>query len=771
MALNESTPVTVHQHTGGTSTFTNYPYDVTLSADQAADEILGTAVLSNGAEVVVTATVGLISGAPIGDFYPYVSSYTSVQVTTIDNGTATTNTLSFAAGADFLNRQYSSEDLQVVGLSNGGYVIAETTVDDNVGPVNKNLYFEVLSNSGSVVTSWTQVNQTGSDASGNDDYQLRATANGGFVIQFATNDSANGFFQRFNASGATTDSPVNFDNASSNTSLSGGFAVDTAGDVAVTIPNPSGFDYQPSSIAIYSSTDARLISETWATAESGLVPEQSVSIIGGGTGIPVNNDSSLASIQALPGGGFLAVVTVPTGTLDRTTGLFPGFDEFLQRITVSGSTVTFDTPVLVEQTTTAGVSGDTNLDPVVLSNGNILLNINGTYEILNASELPTSNTGEASTSVASMTLAFNSGSPTPAGTTIVDPISDNNGGVFAALQKATNGGFYYGKLDSSVYAADFNAAQLPAIARARCIRTKRGEKRVEKLKVGDQVMTASGAPRLIKWIGRRSYAGRFVEGRKDILPVCIKAGALADNVPKRDLWISPHHAMFFKDENSDGVLIEAKDLVNGASIVQAERVKKVEYFHIELDSHDVIVAEGALSETYLDEDNRLLFHNASEYAELYPDAVAAPAAYYAPRSEEGYEVEAVRHRIALRAGLIAGNAASAGKLRGCVERVSQNGIAGWAQDVDHPDAPVCLDIYADGRPIGQVLANRYRSDLKQRRLRQRRPRLCVHAAGRARRRSRYGRGLPRAGRRETRPPPAAEHRRASTGRARFLSGA
>ena len=63
--------------------------------------------------------------------------------------------------------------------------------------------------------------------------------------------------------------------------------------------------------------------------------------------------------------------------------------------------------------------------------------------------------------------------------------------------------------------------------------------------------------------------------------------------------------------------------------------------------------------------------------------------------------------------MIAPKAASAGKLRGCVERVSENCIAGWAQDVDHPDAPVCLDIYADGRPIAQVLANRYRADLKQ----------------------------------------------------------
>ena len=152
------------------------------------------------------------------------------------------------------------------------------------------------------------------------------------------------------------------------------------------------------------------------------------------------------------------------------------------------------------------------------------------------------------------------------------------------------------------------------------IKTARGEKRVEKLKIGDEVMTASGAARPIKWIGRRSYAGRFVMGRKDILPICIKAGALDENVPKRDLWISPHHAMYLEREG--GVLIEAKDLVNGVSIVQAERVEKVEYFHVELDTHDVIIAEGALSETYLDDDNRLLFHNAQDYYARYREAAA-----------------------------------------------------------------------------------------------------------------------------------------------------
>jgi hypothetical protein len=250
---------------------------------------------------------------------------------------------------------------------------------------------------------------------------------------------------------------------------------------------------------------------------------------------------------------------------------------------------------------------------------------------------------------------------------------------------------------------------VPCYCPGTLIRTKRGQKKVEKLKIGDEVLTASGAARPIKWIGRRSYLGRFVMGRKDILPVSIKAGALDDNVPKRDLWISPNHALYL-----DGMLIEAKDLINGASIVQAQSVETVEYIHIELDTHDVIIAEGALAESYIDDDNRLLFQNAHEYREQYPQVAIGPARYCAPRCDEGYEVEAVRRRIALRAGLtVVASQKSAGALRGYIERITNESIAGWAQNVDHPEAPVCLDIFAGGQRIGQALANCYRHDLKR----------------------------------------------------------
>ena len=232
---------------------------------------------------------------------------------------------------------------------------------------------------------------------------------------------------------------------------------------------------------------------------------------------------------------------------------------------------------------------------------------------------------------------------------------------------------------------------------------------VEILKIGDMVMTGSGAARPIKWIGRRSYGGRFVMGRKEILPICIKAGALADDLPKRDLWISPNHAMYL-----DGVLIEAKDLVNGVSIVQLEGANEVEYFHIELEIHDVLIAEGALSESFIDDDSRFLFHNAQEYRLLYPEAAVGHPQYCAPRLSDGFEVEAIRRRIALRAGLRPKDGEPhIGNLRGYFGLIGPRRIAGWAQNTEHPEAPVCLDVYAGGRLVGQVLADRYREDLER----------------------------------------------------------
>ena len=119
---------------------------------------------------------------------------------------------------------------------------------------------------------------------------------------------------------------------------------------------------------------------------------------------------------------------------------------------------------------------------------------------------------------------------------------------------------------------------------------------------GDRVATLHGEARPIKWIGRRSYDGRFVRGQPLMLPVSLKRGALEENVPARDLHVSPGHAICI-----DGVLVPAWLLVNGVSITQAASVDKVTYIHIELAAHEAIFADGCPAESFIDDDCRNQF--------------------------------------------------------------------------------------------------------------------------------------------------------------------
>jgi uncharacterized repeat protein (TIGR03803 family) len=137
------------------------------------------------------------------------------------------------------------------------------------------------------------------------------------------------------------------------------------------------------------------------------------------------------------------------------------------------------------------------------------------------------------------------------------------------------------------------------------ILTPRGEIAVEHLREGDLLTTFSGKGPIhkpISWIGqlRQSLAGH--PDIEKAAPVRIRAGAVAESVPHRDLLVSPDHAICL-----DGVLIPAKELVNGATIVQELDFGEVHYFHIELEQHDILLAEGLTAESYLDTGNRDAF--------------------------------------------------------------------------------------------------------------------------------------------------------------------
>ena len=172
------------------------------------------------------------------------------------------------------------------------------------------------------------------------------------------------------------------------------------------------------------------------------------------------------------------------------------------------------------------------------------------------------------------------------------------------------------------------------------IRTPTGDVPIETLREGDQVLTACGAARPVRWVGRRSYAGRFLLGNRARLPIRFAAGSLGDGVPERDLLVSPEHGMAIDDW-----LTPASALLNGATITQAAAMEAVHYVHVELDSHDLLLAEGAPSESYVDDGNRASFHNAAEYFPRHGEQAGHPARFCRPRLTDGPALEAIRRRL------------------------------------------------------------------------------------------------------------------------------
>lgn len=171
---------------------------------------------------------------------------------------------------------------------------------------------------------------------------------------------------------------------------------------------------------------------------------------------------------------------------------------------------------------------------------------------------------------------------------------------------------------------------------------------VENLRIGDLAITAAGAHRPIRWIGHRMVdCSRHAEPHS-VQPIRIAAGAFGESRPLRDLTVSPGHAICF--DMLGEVLIPAVALVNGSTITQQD-VETVTYWHIELDSHDVLLAEGQAAESYLDMGNRGFFtENGVISLHATPDGHAmAHAKMCRPFHGGGVLVEVVRAQLQVRA--------------------------------------------------------------------------------------------------------------------------
>ncbi|ACA17345.1 hypothetical protein M446_2933 [Methylobacterium sp. 4-46] len=183
--------------------------------------------------------------------------------------------------------------------------------------------------------------------------------------------------------------------------------------------------------------------------------------------------------------------------------------------------------------------------------------------------------------------------------------------------------------------------QVPCYCTGTLLRTVDGDVAVENLRVGDLVVTASGEHRPIKWIGHSALDCRSHANPAAARPIRIRKDAFGPGKPAQDLLVSPAHAICL--DLLGEVLIPASALVNGSTVTQ-EEVEEVTYWHVELDSHDILIANGQPSESYLEMGNRGFFLDAA--ASALPDApVRSHDGYCRPFHDGGPVVEAVRAQM------------------------------------------------------------------------------------------------------------------------------
>ena len=189
----------------------------------------------------------------------------------------------------------------------------------------------------------------------------------------------------------------------------------------------------------------------------------------------------------------------------------------------------------------------------------------------------------------------------------------------------------------------FNTADfLVCLLAGTSIATSAGPVNVEDLQNGDLVQTKDGGHVPVKWIGRQTVLTAFRPAER-LMPVRFAAGSLGDGLPHEPLTVTADHGMLV-----EGVICHAGALVNGTTITRvplSEMGASYTVYHIETEEHEIILANGAPAETFIDSVSRRVFDNFAEFEALYGDVPEMEELPY-PRAMSARQVPVlIRNRL------------------------------------------------------------------------------------------------------------------------------
>ena len=182
---------------------------------------------------------------------------------------------------------------------------------------------------------------------------------------------------------------------------------------------------------------------------------------------------------------------------------------------------------------------------------------------------------------------------------------------------------------------------IPCFTPGTVIATPKGERLVEDLREGDKIITRDNGLQEIRWVGRRDLSGQELVSTPHLQPVLIRAGSLGHGLPERDMMVSPQHRLLINNEKSalyfeDREVLAAAKHLTGMEGVTSVEASSVSYIHFMFDQHEVVLSNGAWTESFQPGDTVLDAmgnDQRNEIFELFPELSEAEGlkAYTAAR--------------------------------------------------------------------------------------------------------------------------------------------